>query len=330
MYSKSTFCLASRPRGLAMLELVLTLPVLLFIMALIVDFGTVAVWKVRAHSVARLEAWQARWPRSGSTDPRPPYWPATASMESSDQGAVAALDDKRIDLPVVRGPLPAATVNSRLLDPTGGLREGSAGLTRRFPFLGKLGTYTILAQTWLIDDKWQYQRTGLADNWQRRIPVLYALAEAPAELVSSYLQSVLAISQAAFQTQLAPLDADPDYLYYGSLFGWGGAPDFHPPVQPMCTIDRAVTDMSVQRLIDRIQGNRAKRRRVPSLAEAMARAFLGLYQRALSAFQAILQQKKPPAPAEMIALAQSQIPMLTAKIAALQQFLQTIQASSGN
>ena len=312
-----------------MLELTLTLPILLFIMALIIDYGTIAVWKVREHSVARLAVWETRWPRSGSTDPRPSYWPATASMGSSDQGTVPGMDDSRVDLPLVRGPLPAATVKSNLLDPTSGLREGSAGLTRKYPLLGKMGAYTITAQTWMIDDKWQYQRTRLVDNWQRRIPVLYALAEAPASLVSSYVQSVLAIYQAPFQAQLAPLDADPDFIYYGSLFGWGGPPDFYPQIQSMCTTDRALTDKAVQQLIDRIQGNNARRPRVPSLAEVMARAFLSLYQRALNAFEAILAQKNPPAPPQMIALAHSQIPMLKVDIAILRQFLQMIRASSG-
>jgi hypothetical protein len=230
---------------------------------------------------------------------------------------------------VARGPLPAATVNSNLLDPTTGLREGSAGLTRKYPLLGKLGTYTITAQTWLIDNKWQYQRMGMGDNAQLRIPVLYALAEAPASLVNSYVQSALAIIRAPFRVQLAPLDADPDFIYYGSLFGWGGAPDFYPRIQSMCTTDRALTDRSVQKLIDRIQGNPAKRPRVPSLAEVMARSFLRLYERALAEFQAILKQQKPPASPQMIALAQSQIPNLQVKIAELKNFLQMIQASSG-
>ena len=126
--------------GLAMLELVLALPILLFVMALIVNYGTIAAWKVREHSVARLAVWETRWPRSGSTDPRPSYWwPAAASMESSDQGTVAAMDDSRVDLPVARGPLPPATVNSDLLDPTRGLREGSAGLTRKYRHVGQDG-----------------------------------------------------------------------------------------------------------------------------------------------------------------------------------------------
>ena len=316
-------------RGLAPLELVLALPILLFVMALIVCYGTISAWKVREHSVARLAAWETRWPRSGSTDPRPSYWPATASMGSSDQGNVVGMDDSRVDLPVARGPMPAATVNSELLDPTRGLREGSATLTRRYPMLSKMGSYTITAQTWLIDDKWQYQRMGMGSNWQRRIPVLYALAEAPASLVNAYVQSVMAIINAPFAAQLAPLDHDPDFIYYGTLFGWGGAPDFYPKFQSVCTTDRAVTQRAVQKLVDQIQGNNTQRPRIPSLAEVMALAFgspqtpLGLYERALAAFQAILHAGSPPA---LVALAQSQIPQLQSNIQMLQQFLQTIQA----
>jgi hypothetical protein len=315
------------PKGLAMLELVLALPILLFIMALIINYGTVAAWKVRGNSVARLAAWEARWPRSGATDPRPRYWPAAASMGSPDQGNVAGMDDSRVELPVARGPLPSAQVNSELFDPTRGLRQGSASLTRDYPLLHKLGTYTLRADTWLIDDKWQYPRTGLGNNWQRRIPVLYALAEAPASLVNAYVQSVLAIAHAPFAAQLRPLDNDPDFIYYGMLFGWGGPPDFYPRVQSICTTDRSLADRSVANLIDRIQGK--TRPRIPSVAEVMAHSFLSLYQRALAAFQAILKQQNPPAPATMVALAQSQIPELQAKISILTKFLQTLRASRG-
>ena len=231
-------------RGLAMLELTLALPILLFIMALIINYGTIAAWKVREHSVARLAVWQSRWPRSGSTDPRPLYWPAAASMETSDQGTVAGMDDSRVDLPVARGVLPQANVNSDVLDPTRGLHEGSADLTRKYALLGTMGSYTIKAQTWLIDNKWQYQQMGLCDNRNRRIPVLYALSKAPPPLVSAFVQSVMAILQAPFLEQLRPLDNDPDFIYYNTLFGWGGPPNFYSwvQVQPTCTTDHAVTD----------------------------------------------------------------------------------------
>ena len=252
----STTNSVSHRRGLAMLELVLALPFILFLMALIVCYGIVATWRVREHSVARLAVWESRWPRTGSSDPRPTYWPATASMECSSQGNVPAMDDSSVDLPVARGPLPGATVNSDLLDPTRGLLEGSASLTRGYPLLGKMGRYTMDAQSWLIDDKWQYQTPvmGMSSNTQRRIPVLYTLAEAAASMMNGYVQSAMAIDGAPIQGQLAPLDKDPDFLYYGALFGWGGAPDFQPRFQQVCSTDRAVTDPAVQSLIDRIQG----------------------------------------------------------------------------
>ena len=45
--------LAARRRGLAPLELVLAIPLLLFVVALSVIFGAVACWKVRGEVVAR-------------------------------------------------------------------------------------------------------------------------------------------------------------------------------------------------------------------------------------------------------------------------------------
>jgi hypothetical protein len=295
-------------------------------MALIYNYGIVAAWRVREHSVDRLAVWQTRWPRTGATDPRPGYWSASATMGASDQGNVQGMDDSRIDLPVARGPLKGTTVNQDLLDETRGLREGSAGLTRGFPYLGKLGKYTIDAQNWLVDDKWQYQRMGMPDNWERRIPVIYTLAEAPASQMASYIQAAESIVNAPFATGLRPLDKDLDYLYYQALFGWGGPPDFQPRFRRLCSTDRTLTGMNVQQLIKRIEGGREGRRHIPSVAEVMDRAFLGLYEHALGTFKGILKAN-PPAPPQMRALAQSQIPSLQAKIAALRQALQAILAA---
>ena len=255
-----------------MLELVLALPILLFIMALIINYGTVAAWKVRENSVARLAVWETRWPRTGATDPRPSYWPATATMESSDQGTVAGMDDSRVDLPVARGPLPAATVNSEVLDPTRGLREGSAELTRKYPLLGKMGTYTIKAQTWLIDDKWQYQRMGMGSNWQRRIPVLYALAKAPASLVNAYVQSVLAIANAPFRPNWPRWTTTPISSTTARFSAGAALRISSRGSSTMCTTDRTLTDKAVKNLIDRIQGNVPSA--IPSVAEVMATSFL--------------------------------------------------------
>ena len=284
-------------RGLAMLGLTLTLPVLLFAMALMINYGTMAAWKVREESVARLAVWQTRWPRTGTTDPRPSYWPAAASIGASDGGSVAGMDDSRVEQPVVRGPMPDTTVNTELFDPTTGLRQGTAGYTRDFPLMRKFKAYTINAQTSLIDNKWQYQRMGMGSNWQRRMPVLYNLAEAPASLSNSYLQSVLALVNAPFASQLAPLNHDPDFLYYQALFGWGGPPDFYlyPQIQPMCTTDHSVTDPAVSNAINRIQGRPGKPR-IRSVAEVMAEASLHLFERSAGDFSRD-SQRQPARPA---------------------------------
>ncbi|MBI2480878.1 MAG: pilus assembly protein [Planctomycetia bacterium] len=53
-----------RRRGLAPLEFVLWLPVLLFVMALMVNYGTIATWRVRSEIVSQHAAWRTRWPRN--------------------------------------------------------------------------------------------------------------------------------------------------------------------------------------------------------------------------------------------------------------------------
>jgi hypothetical protein len=312
--------------GLAMLELVLVLPLLLFIMALIVGYGAASAWKVRENGIARLAVWETRWPRTGETNPVPQYWQVpSATMEPSDLGNNAELDNQQVDQPIARGPLPPATVNSELLDPTRGMRQGSAGLTHSFPLAKTLGSFQISASTAMVDDKWQYQRMGMYANSERRLPIIYTLPEAPASLEVAYVQSVLAISQASFSNQLRPLDSDPDFIYYNTLFGWGGgAPDFQPRFHPMCTTNRKVVDPAVQQLINRIQGGP----KTPSVAQVMGMDFLALYERALGAFQGILKSTPPPSP-QMAGLAQSQIPLLQADIQELQSFLKSFQQQRG-
>jgi len=62
---------SNRRRGLSTLEMVLCLPPLLFIMALMINFGTASCWKVRSLTVSRDALWSSRWPRSTKSNPRP-------------------------------------------------------------------------------------------------------------------------------------------------------------------------------------------------------------------------------------------------------------------
>ena len=56
------------------------------LMALMVNFGVVACWKVRGLSVARNAVWATRWPRWAAADPRPAYWPPAAGLAAAEAG----------------------------------------------------------------------------------------------------------------------------------------------------------------------------------------------------------------------------------------------------
>ena len=88
--------------GLSTLEVVLCLPILLLVMALMINFGTAACWKARGQVVARHALWGSRWPRTGERNPRPSFWPEPASLSSGGAGDVEALDDPRVNQPVAR------------------------------------------------------------------------------------------------------------------------------------------------------------------------------------------------------------------------------------
>ncbi len=287
----------------------LCLPILLMVMALMINFGVAACWKVRALTTSRHVLWNTRWPRTGSSDPRPANWPLSASTGLEAQRHLPVLDDPRADHPVVRGPLPSGNqANPDLLDPTRGLRGAEAELTRAFPILPRVGTNHLEAHTRLLDDKWQYQRMGLPRNTHRRIPVIYTLARAPAGLVSAYVDGVVGLLRAPFRAELAPLDRDDEFL------AWEGhAPDFHPRLSRFCDLDPAEAQDSVDQLVDRIRGKEERDsqgrlvRRIPSLAERMTNSFIGLYRRVVQRL-------------ENVPGSQAQIAALEAKIGVLERF----------
>lgn len=321
-------------RGLSTLELVLALPILLMVMALMINYGVVTCWKVRGLSVARNELWSARYPRSGATDPRPAYWPQSADMAVGDAGNIAELDDSRIDQPVARGPVlglitgggvSLAVVNEDLLDPTLGLRASSATLSRIYPMLGNLGTFRVQADALLLDDCWRYgemswQLNGetitLPGNTTPRIPVIYEY-DKQTQMATGYVQAALAIYFASFQDALRPLDNDEEYIQYQ-----GGAPDFHPRLSRFCDLDRSIADERVEDLIDRIQGRDDPR--VADLTERMARAFIGLYERVIQDYETLIAADPPPSAAEIAAM-QAEINQLQQKIDTLNQFLATLE-----
>ena len=311
-------------RGLSTLELVLALPLLLMVMALMVNFGTAACWKIRTLVMARQTLWSSRSGRSGVADLQPAWWPTPDGTTASQVSQVPAFDDPRLNQPVARGPLPAETsVHADLLDPTRELRTGLATLKRLYPMLGKMGSYRLSTQSVLVDGKWTYSEMGLWSNEERRIPAIYALAKAPHELVEAYVKAVVALLKNPWRGALRPLDQDEEFIDYGAFLGWdSGPPDFHPRLNSFCSLDRDLADEHVLDLIDHIQGkvDRDKEgnvvRRIPDVAEAMAQAFLDLYEQVIREAQDPAGHD-PPLPPGTTAALQAKIDILHAFLQAL-------------
>jgi len=335
---------ARRARGLAMLEMVLALPILVMIMALMINFGNFASWKLRADTASRHGAWATRPPRSplALTYPRPSYWPQWGGPngEASD----SQLDEPSVNLPVVRGPTLsdasgayAALVNSELLDPSQGFCSGNSQVHRNFVFLQKMGPYDLSAQTHMLHDKWQFwQFSWPANNYSLwanqvpRIPVIYQLPSPPASFAQAYVQAALAIFNYAMRSALYPIDRDQEWHNYHLLYGnplvyqpaIGDSPDFYPKLNEFCSLDKNLAQQQVNDLINRIQGQQQPK--VLSVAETMAWGFISLYQSLIELFQNEINATPPPPPGQIAAL-QGQIQALEQNIAILRQFLQSLQ-----
>jgi len=326
---------SDRP-GLAPLELVIAVPLFLFIMALMINFGTVAAWRVRALAVARHAVWASRHPRNLALAPRPEYWPANAGLGSGGDADAPILDDPRVNLPVARGPrLASFVVNSELLDPARGFRRGSSELTRDFPLLPTLGPYELRSRAPLLDNCWQYHQTSLPrywhDRWAHRVTALYQLPTAGGNYLAMYVQAALAILNMPERPALLILDRDPEFPAYAQRFGWrgGGSPDFHPSLSSFCTTDLSVAHDEVERLLDRIGGVRPQQgpprvNHVPSLAERMASAYINLYQSVIQELNNQLNAVPPPPPGQIAAI-QAEIAQLQQWVGILSNFRQSLQ-----
>ena len=284
-----------RRRGLAPLELVLALPILLLVMALIVAMGAAANWKVRALIVARNEAWRHRWPRTdvyGFQRLRPIEWPAAGSSTGMSGSDIPQLEHDAFEHPVIRGPLPNIQVNDLRLDPTRGVLIGSSSLRRLPPLLPKLGTFEYDVRHPLLDNKWQHGQMGIG-NRTRRLPLIYQLDENQAAR-QEYDAAVQAVLNNPLRPDLAVLDRDDELLAW-----YGYYVDFHPRMSSFCSLDRdLVYRRNVKPLVQRIP----QRRGMPA---RMARTFLSMYR----AQQALLD---PPSP------------ILDAKIQQLEDFLNSL------
>lgn len=309
--------------GLAPLELVLALPLLLFVMALMVVFGNAAYWKIRGATVARHAVWNTRYPRTGHTEPTPQNWRPGGMMREGD-AELTMLDDPALQHAVVRGPLPNNfNVRSELLDPGRGARYGGSDLQRAAAMLPKLGDIKYDLRHPLLDDKFQYTQMGIPANTFRRIPFLYELPKADASLSGAFGDAVLAVMRAEFKGDLDPLDSDDEHYSW-----YGGSPNFYPRLGSFCSLDaKAVGNNQGSRLVDRVQG-RGGRPRVTGVPDAMTASFLRMYRsmkRNLESQITTLQGQiadgtATAGAADELAALQAQVGGLDAKIQTLSDF----------
>jgi len=273
-----------RRRGLAPLELVLWLPVLLMVMALIVNYANMTSWRLRGEVVARDAVWRSRWPRAGRVEPRPPsrVWPADAGMGLRGDDPMWMLDQPHIDHPVVRGPVlelgdpPRQFRVNPVLDPQVGAVRGTSDISRRFDLLPALGRYRsgeIAAR--MLTRQWQCAQMGFA-NHHRRSLVLYEMPRTPPHLPEAYVRSVVDLLGIPHYDAISVLERDQDWwLYHGSY------PNFYPRIAAdYCETDPAVVyERSVVPMIDRIdEDGEVVLGRISRLPRRMTRAYLRMYE----------------------------------------------------
>jgi hypothetical protein len=301
----------ARRAGLAPLELVLCLPLLLFIMALIMNFATAAAWKVRSLTVARQVVWRQRYPRNGATDPRMPEWPSRASMSVTGAQPNVFQGDPFGQHLAVRGPTIAEPsqgrsfmVNPDLLDINFDLEQGNSDIRVNYPLLPQMASPRFQMEHQLLDSQWRYAEMGLGRNFSHRLIPLYSYryGQDVQQLSEQYVAAAMAILNNPSRRALMPLDQDDEFYAYT-----GSAPDFYRLVHLIrgCTLDVANIQMSeVQQAVRSIQGPSGGGRN--GLPDTMASRFISLYRARIQYLQSLM----PPPQAEIDQL-QTKIDELT-------------------
>jgi len=290
-----------RRRGLAPLEFVLVLPLMMFIMALMINFGAIASWKVRGLSVARNAAWANRAPRTDAYFWRPESWPASADYGAAETPAAVPLGSPWIDEYDPRNIFIGAAEAPMFF-------QGRAHLARRHPMRppGLSGRYDLTARTELLDDNWDFQRMGLRWNEDLRIPLTLP-ASGQGDWSKAYNQALIAAYDRAcwdvIRTIFPNLDAatpgplwplgwppgDDEFSYYYSLGLGPGILEFHPALRFGCG-GAAEARMAVDDLIRRLRDTDIS----DNPAHRMTDEFIRLYQEVLNNYQRITGEDLPP------------------------------------
>lgn len=163
--------------GLAPVELVLVLPILMMVAALLMIAANAAVWKLRSHGAAREAAFRQVHPRLGEavTSP-PPEWRRPDVSISVQQAPPVWNVDPFAAHTLFRGPVwEGITIHSALLDGSQGMVIGHSQSDIRSGIWTQLGIhYRYQRETYLFaGQQWQYDAMGIGGHGNRRsIPLL--------------------------------------------------------------------------------------------------------------------------------------------------------------
>jgi len=302
---------------MAPLELVLYLPIMLFVMALMMIMGTAGAWKARTHANARQAVWRNLELRTGQDDPHPSNWPNSASITSEDGTPALFEQDPFLQHTVVRGPLliDEATGNflpirNRTLDMTEGLLSGRASIRRDFPIFQALPPHEIdFSRSHPIFDgsRWQFFTMGMSSNLARRVLFTYDVdwQSRIGQPAMDYVTAAMDMLNSPQRDNLIPLTGgDPEVR---TLIG-RSSPDFRPGIRldsergsisalwgqqlrpQICEADpQRVQEDQVQRLLNSIEG-------VP---RRMTSYYISVYQQAIRNLES--QDPQPPGAAAQIA-----------------------------
>ena len=249
--SQTGFVAESRS-GLAPVEMILVLPVLMLMMSIIVVFGYAATWKARSEIVSRDVLWRKRNPRFTNTTTRAIEWPQQVEPEIAEWswGDVADLEtydgNSVTESPIIRGPIPSVNVNSEILNFGRDVERGVAILEKAPPIMENLGYLDYRVSHVLLEDRFKHWEMGIWND-SRRIPLIYETDLDFVRSSASFRARINAIQQIRNPFLLA-IDEDPE------LIAWLGCPpDFHPRTGSFSSLDRDLVRATVvERLVDRI------------------------------------------------------------------------------
>lgn len=285
-----------RRGGLAPLEFVLIVPLMLMVMALMINFGHLAAWKTRAHWAAREAQWRQRPTHfAGQRDAAPRSWQPPTTMSVERSGPDLFPNDPFEQHSVARGPelrdpnwndqFAFLAVETGLLDFDGNLKQGRATINREVALLKNLYQISFDVKHPLLEGEWRFHEMGFGSNTSRRSIALYRYwgSQAVHDATAEFQEAGDLVFSSPMRRFWKTLDDDDE------LKSWyGSAPDFHPqlPETVRCTLDRdAVMQADVLPLIDRIQGPRGGG--AGGVPDRVAAAFLSMYRQQLRILQSM-------------------------------------------